>query len=188
LPLTTENSLLLSTIGTVGKVFYPQKEKCTFASTIICLEPNLNLVEPNYLYYLLKSQENRIKSLAVGSTIPMLTKTVLSTFPLSLPSLSRQQQILQKFQIVYNKLFKSEIVYNDFLLKMVKNYLELGDLLFLKYRDEEIKVGDKFIINEGRSGTGLRGYSENINGTIKWINQGVLTNNYFLTEYILPSK
>ncbi|RHZ36417.1 asparagine--tRNA ligase [endosymbiont GvMRE of Glomus versiforme] len=151
LPLTTENSLLLSAIGTIGKVFYPRKEKCAFASTIICLEPNPDLVEPNYLHYLLQSQEKEIKNLAVGSTIPMLTKTVISTFLLPLPPLSQQQKILQSFQIVYNSIYKTEVQYQDTLLKILQKHLEIGDLLFLKYRDSEIRIKDKFKLVAGKT-------------------------------------
>ncbi|CAG8832856.1 20141_t:CDS:1, partial [Racocetra persica] len=132
-------------------------------------------------------QEKKIKSLAYGSAVPMLTKTALSTLLIRLPSLQEQTQILQKFQIVYDKLFKSEIVYNNRLLEIIKTILEYADLLFLKYRDSEIKIKDYFKLVRGKTpSTKNPEYYEN--GTIKWINSGVLTNLYFLTEYTSPSK
>ncbi|KLL04847.1 MAG: type I restriction endonuclease subunit S [Mycoplasmataceae bacterium RV_VA103A] len=65
--------------------------------------------------------------------------------------------------------------------------LEYADLLFLKYRDSEIKIKDYFKLVRGKTpSTKNPEYYEN--GTIKWINSGVLTNLYFLTEYTSPSK
>nr|CAG8551372.1 15250_t:CDS:2 [Entrophospora candida] len=103
--LTTSNSVLVSAIGTVGSVFYSNKAGLAYAGTVLCLEPNLNLIHPNYLCYLLLANKERIKQLTTGST---------------------------------------EIVYNDTLLKILQKHLEIGDLLFLKYKDSKIKVGDEF--------------------------------------------
>ena len=86
-----------------------------------------------------------------GTIFKSLTKTELKNFPLSLPPLPIQQQILTKFQLVYNKIHQTEIVYNDNLLKIIQKHLEIGDLLFLKYKDSEIKVGDKFGLVRGKA-------------------------------------
>lgn len=69
----------------------------------------------------------------------------------------------------------------------IKKYLELGDLFFLKYRDSQIKIKDHFQLIRGKTPpTDNPEYCEN--GDIKWINSGVLTNLYFLTEYTEASK
>ncbi|CFW92687.1 Putative Type-1 restriction enzyme (methylase) [endosymbiont DhMRE of Dentiscutata heterogama] len=187
IPLTTENSLLFSAIGTVGSIFYSGKPGLAYSGTVLCLEPNLKIVNPNYLYYLLSANKEKIKQTTTGSTIPMLSINSFSSIKVSLPPLPEQNQILQKFQIVYDKIFKSEIVYNNRLLEIIKTILEYADLLFLKYRDSEIKIKDYFKLVRGKTpSTKNKEYYEN--GTIKWINSGVLTNLYFLTEYTLPSK
>ncbi|CAI2186291.1 2571_t:CDS:2, partial [Funneliformis geosporum] len=117
----------------------------------------------------------------------MLTKTVLSSLPIFLPSLQEQEKILQEFQIVYNTFFKSEVIYNDFLLNLMKKYLEIGDLLFQKYKDSQIKIKDRFKLVRGKTPpTTNKEYYQN--GTIKWINSGVLTNLYFLTNETPVSK
>src|SRR5436190_17557602 len=117
----------------------------------------------------------------------MLTKTSLSAFPIYLPSLQNQHQILSKFQIVYNKIFQSEIIYNNNLLNIIKTILEYVDLLFLKYKNTQIKIKDHFKLVRGKTPpTKNPEYYEN--GTIKWINSGVLTNLYFLTDETPSSK
>src|SRR5437762_14362928 len=70
---------------------------------------------------------------------------------------------------------------------MIKKYLELGDLLFLKYRDSQIKIKDHFQLIRGKTPpTKNPEYYQN--GTIKWINSGVLTNLHFLTDKTPVSK
>ena len=84
----------------------------------------------------------------------------------SLPSVIGQKLILTKFQIVYDKLFKSEIVYNNRLLEIIKTILEYADLLFLKYKDSQIKIKDHFKLIRGKTPpTDNKEYYEN--GTIK---------------------
>jgi len=73
---------------------------------------------------------------------------------------------LTKFQIVYDKLFKSEIVYSNRLLEIIKTILEYADLLFLKYKDSQIKIKDHFKLIRGKTPpTDNKEYYEN--GTIK---------------------
>ncbi|CAG8679660.1 46129_t:CDS:2, partial [Gigaspora margarita] len=76
----------------------------------------------------------------------------------------------------------------DLLLELPKTlFLPLGDLLFEKYKDSQIKIKDHFKLVRGKTPpTKNPEYYEK--GTIKWINSGVLTNLYFLTEYTPPSK
>lgn len=65
--------------------------------------------------------------------------------------------------------------------------LKIGDLLFQKYKDSQIKIKDHFKIITGKTpSTKNPEYYEN--GTIKWMSSGVLTNLYFLTKATKPSK
>ena len=60
-------------------------------------------------------------------------------------------------------------------------------MLFLKYKDSQIKIKDHFQLIRGKTPpTNNPEYYQN--GTIKWINSGVLTNLYFLTDNTLASK
>ena len=70
---------------------------------------------------------------------------------------------------------------------MKQEFLKLGDLLFQKYKDSQIKIKDHFRLVRGKTPpTKNPEYYQN--GTIKWINSGVLTNLYFLTDKTPASK
>jgi len=65
--------------------------------------------------------------------------------------------------------------------------LLLGDLLFQKYKDGQIKIKDHFKLVRGKTPpTKNPQYYEN--GISPWLNGGALTNLYFLTDYTEPSK
>jgi hypothetical protein len=187
-PLTTTNSLLFFALECLP--FFSGKDNVSCyggGPGVSILEPNPDLVISEYLYYAILNKREELKGLRNGSVQKFLPKSELNRVLIFLPSLSEQRQILQKFQVVYNTLFQSEVIYNDFLLKMIKKCLELGDLLFLKYKDTKIKIKDHFKLVRGKTPpTKNPEYYEN--GTIKWINSGVLTNLYFLTDTTPTSK
>jgi restriction endonuclease S subunit len=161
--LTTKNSVLLCNVSE-AIAFYTG----TLNQQIFLLEPNISKIEPNFLYYLLCSQKTKLNFfMKRGTVYKSLTKTKLKNFPISLPLLFQQRQILSKFQLVYNDVDENEINYNNTLLEIFKKHLEIGDLLFAKFRNDKIRIKERFQVSEGRSGTGLRGYSESIYGTVK---------------------
>lgn len=66
-------------------------------------------------------------------------------------------------------------------------FVKLGDLYFKKFMDSQIRIKDHFKLVRGKTpATNNKEYYEN--GTIKWINSGVLTNLYFLTDKISARK
>lgn len=73
-------------------------------------------------------------------------------------------------------------------LELPKDLLfPLADLLFQKYKDSQIRIKDHFQLVRGKTpSTKNPEYYEN--GNIKWINSGVLTNLYFLTDETLAGK
>jgi len=166
-PLTTTNSLLFFALECLPFFSGKANVSCYGGGPgISILEPNLDLVIPEYLYYLILSKRVELKKLRNGSVQKFLPKSELKRILIFLPSLSEQTKILQKFQIVYDKLFKSEIVYNNRLLEIVKTILEYADLLFLKYKDSQIKIKDHFKLVRGKTPpTKNPEYYEN--GTIK---------------------
>src|SRR5438045_4028897 len=73
-------------------------------------------------------------------------------------------------------------------LELPKNLIfPLGDLLFQKYKDSQIRIKDYFNLMRGNTPlTKNPEYYEK--GTIKWINSGILTNLYFLNDETQVSK
>ncbi|RHZ37158.1 restriction endonuclease subunit S [endosymbiont GvMRE of Glomus versiforme] len=185
--LTTENSILFNYLECSPYYLGIKGISCQGGGGTHILEPNLELVYPNYLYYLLLAEKKRMRKWRSGTAQLKIRGQELVKLEVSLPSLPQQNQILQKFQIVYNsRVFQSEIIYNDNVLRTIKVTLEWAKHRFLKYKDSEIKIKDKFKLVAGKTpSTKIKEYYEN--GTIKWINSGVLTNLYFLTK-TLPTN
>ncbi|CAG8513241.1 876_t:CDS:2, partial [Racocetra persica] len=150
MPLTTKNSILLCNVSE-AVAFYPQTSSLSCNQQVFILEPIEGIVEANYLYYLLCAKKKELNSLARGTIFKSLTKSELENFSLSLPPLPQQQKILSYFQLVYNKIHKTEVQYKDTLIKIIQKHLELGDLLFLKYKDSEIRIEDEFKLVRGKT-------------------------------------
>jgi type I restriction enzyme, S subunit len=147
---TTDNSILYSKVRYI-QPFYLGIGGLACNEGVCIIEPNLNFITPNYLHYLLKSKQEELYLQRTGSVFPSISQKELEFLKISLPSLPEQAQILQKFQIVYNKIFQSEIVYNNNLLEIIKTILEYADLLFLKYKNTQIKIKDHFQLIAGKT-------------------------------------
>jgi restriction endonuclease S subunit len=185
-PLTTENTILYSNVRYIQPLFL-NKANISCNEGVFLLEPDLKLVNPNWLTYCLLANQDKLYKLRSGTTFPSLTKSSFASFQIFIPSLEYQNQIIDKFKIVYNQIFKTEINYYDNLQKIVQLYLSIGDLLFQKHIDSKIKIKDEFKLIAGKTPpTKKNEYFQN--GKIKWINSGVLTNLYFLTEHTKASK
>ena len=185
--LTTENSVLFNYLECSPYYLGVKGITCQGGGGTHILEPNLELVEPNYLYYLLLSVKEKMRSWRSGTAQLKIRGQELVRIEVALPALERQRLILSKFRVVYDKIFKSEVIYNDRVREVVKTVLEYGDCLFLKYKDSQIKIKDHFQLIRGKTPpTNNKEYYEK--GTIKWINSGVLTNLYFLTGETKASK
>ncbi|MEG7979109.1 MAG: restriction endonuclease subunit S [Mollicutes bacterium UO1] len=89
-------------------------KNAAFSSSVPCLEPKVQLFNPNFLYYSLTNQKKMLENLIKRTSIPMTNKSDLSLLKVYLPSITKQTQILQKFQIVYNTFFQSQVIYQDF--------------------------------------------------------------------------
>ncbi|MBL0146085.1 MAG: restriction endonuclease subunit S [Chitinophagaceae bacterium] len=89
------NSILVSCIGSaMGKVTM-NKTSCLTNQQINSIKVNLDLYDPNYIYYLLKNNYAVLRNAACGSTaVPLLNKTDFDLIPISVYSdFSTQQKI-----------------------------------------------------------------------------------------------
>jgi tRNA synthetases class II (D, K and N)/Type I restriction modification DNA specificity domain len=151
-PLTTSNSLLFFALECFPFYSGQAGASCYGGGPgVMILECQTDLIIPNYLYYCLLSRRKELKFLRGGSVQRFLTKSELENFPFLLPPLPQQKQILAKFQLVYNKIYQTEVQYQNTLLKILQKHLEIGDLLFLKHKDSEIRVGDEFRLVRGKT-------------------------------------
>lgn len=123
-----ENDILISAVGTIGKVYIVDRRDIPFyfkdGNLIRICNYNYSLIDPYYLYYLLKSScgQNVIKKIEIGSTQKAITIKELSHIVLDIPSLQKQQEISAMF-----KKIDAQASVNR---RLNDNLLELMDKLF----------------------------------------------------------
>lgn len=92
--LMPEGTVLMTSRAPIGYLAIAGDELCTnqgFKSFIV----DEDKINNEYLYYLLKSNIDRIKSLGTGSTFAEVSASILKSFEIKIPDLPTQRQIAQ---------------------------------------------------------------------------------------------
>jgi type I restriction enzyme S subunit len=86
---------LISTVGAIGRVAFVGKQRGCIAQNVIAMRPDVNLVDPGYLFYVLSSDaiQNRLNSLNIGVAQPSLKVPHLLNVELEFPDLPTQRKI-----------------------------------------------------------------------------------------------
>lgn len=90
--LIPEGTVLMTSRAPIGYLAIAGKELCTnqgFKSFIV----DEDKINNEYLYYLLKSNIDRIKSLGTGSTFAEVSASILKSFEIEIPDLPTQKEI-----------------------------------------------------------------------------------------------
>lgn len=90
--LMPEGTVLMTSRAPIGYIAIAGDELCTnqgFKSFIV----DEKIIYNEYLYYLLKSNIDRIKSLGTGSTFAEVSASILKSFEIEIPDLPTQRQI-----------------------------------------------------------------------------------------------
>lgn len=94
-----KDDILFSKDGTIGKIIiFNGKEDLVILSSIAILRPNIELVNPRFLAYFLKSdssQKDIIDNYRSGSVIPRVILKDFKRFPVNIPDLSTQTAIAE---------------------------------------------------------------------------------------------
>lgn len=101
--LTKNNDILISARGTVGKLLMV-KQGMTFNQSIYCIRPNKQLVIPDYLYYWLCKNIERIKKGVHGSVFDTITRKTFDLIEINLPSLQLQKEKSKKVKALDDKI------------------------------------------------------------------------------------
>ncbi|NGU54053.1 restriction endonuclease subunit S [Clostridium perfringens] len=135
------NSLLVSCIGSIGKLGINEKE-VAFNQQINAIVPNNKIKSSRYLAYLLKYNQKKLESIANAPVVPIINKTQFSEFEVLIhENLNFQEQITQildkskeiiekrKEQIQFlDKLVKSKFIEMFGELKTNKNKFRIVEL------------------------------------------------------------
>lgn len=101
--LTRNNDILISARGTVGKLLMVESGM-TFNQSIYCIRPNEQLVIPDYLYYWLCKNIEKIKKGVHGSVFDTITRKTFDLIEINLPSLQLQKEISKKVKVLDDKI------------------------------------------------------------------------------------
>ena len=138
-----ENSIIIGRVGAnAGSVFYSLK-KHWVSDNAISVVPNVNKVNPFYLYYELFNLD--LNRLVEGSAQPLINQSILNSFEISVPSLSVQTSVIEKIRV-----FDEKIAINN---QINDNLLELAKALFhekFSY-DDEVLLSNYFLPKRGKN-------------------------------------
>lgn len=106
------NDVLFSKDGTVGKVsLIDYEKKFVVLSSLAILRPNVKIIEPKYLFYILKSTDflNQALDQKKGVAIRRIVLRDLKKLTLSVPiNLNEQKSIVSKLDFVFTTINKLE--------------------------------------------------------------------------------
>jgi type I restriction enzyme S subunit len=122
--LIPSNSIIVSTRAPIGYIVMNRVPVCTNQG-IKSVIPNNKIVEPLYLYYLLKTMVKLMTIRAGGTTFKEISTQSFRMLPVTLPELKVQREISMK-------LYQLDDMLNQNLL-LISNLNEYSDLLFIKW-------------------------------------------------------
>jgi len=114
---TNENIILCSSSGAYAG-FISKYDKKIWASDCFSIKPKDNLINNNYLYYILKiSFQDKIYKLQTGTAQPHIYSKNLENIKIPIPSLEKQKEIVLYLDFIYNKCNKTS---NDKIYELKK--------------------------------------------------------------------
>ena len=120
-------SVLVTCIGIIGKVAINNVE-CAFNQQINAIIPEKSKCLTEYLAYAIQNKQAEMQDIANAPVVPILNKTQFSDIEIKLPSLSEQEDIVEKLNAVSKliALRKEQLIKLDQLVK--SRFIELfGD-------------------------------------------------------------
>lgn len=172
--LVFEGDVVYSRRGDVEKCAYITKNESGWLCGTGCLRIRFkqSIVLPKYCAYFLSTDEIKglISGLAVGTTMPNLNSTILSSLPIILPPLPEQLAIASVLSSLDDKI--------DLLLRQNKTLESMAETLFRQWFIEEA--------DEGWEEVPLSMFADNIRENIK-VENLTLYNHYVGLEHI-PRK
>ena len=108
---TNENTILCSSSGAYAG-FISKYDKKVWASDCFSIMPKENTIDNNYLYYLLKTTQDKIYKSQTGTAQPHVYSKDLQNLKIHIPSVERQKEIVGYCE------------YNDTLIKQLEKEIE----------------------------------------------------------------
>lgn len=95
----SKNSIIMSSIGNVGECYLLNEDPkgWDINESVFCLKPNIKLVEPRFIYYVMTSYETRryFENNITGSSFKSIKMKELKSMPLLIPDIFEQKEIIK---------------------------------------------------------------------------------------------
>lgn len=148
------DTIYANTGDTIGKSIFVKNNKLvsktSFQKSIAVLKPNINIIEPRYLYYLMKYETPRLRKVATGSGQKNLLLSTMRDFKVTIHDRKRQKQICSLLGLLDDKIEINNKI-NTELEAMAKTIYDYWFLQF-EFPNEEGKPykssGGKMVWNE----------------------------------------
>ena len=170
-----KNDVLITTVGTIGEMAIIETNDINycFQRSVGIIKPNIEIVNPYYLYYSLKNETKQISTLIKGAVQKCLFINDMKMIEIDLPNMKIQNKIVKILNNIDKKI-KLNNKLNNNLHELCNNmYFELvSQLDDSNSSSKQIKEVSKCVLG----GTPSRAKSEYWKGNINWINSGEVNN------------
>ncbi|MCI4463707.1 MAG: restriction endonuclease subunit S, partial [Caldisericum sp.] len=140
--VATEESLITGRVGSLGNIFYIEKDsKVWFSDNVLIIYPDKLKTNLKFLYFQLLTRKDDILSLDVGSTQPLLTQSALKNLLIPLPPLAEQTRIANVLSW-FDDLIENKKRQNEILEKTAMAIFKNWFIDFEPFKNEE------FVYNE----------------------------------------
>jgi type I restriction enzyme S subunit len=114
----SEGDVLLTIVGTIGRVAVYNSEypKFTLQRSVAVLKPDLNIIEPRYLMYSLRSKIDKIQNQSRGVAQKGFYLKQIKNFSINLPAINNQRITIKKIDKLSEQTKKLEENYKQKLL------------------------------------------------------------------------
>ena len=162
------NTVLMSSRAPIGYLTIAKTELCTNQGfkAIIC---NEKIINHEFLYYLLQTKVEDLKTISTGSTFLELSTNTFKNYEIEVPDLQEQQHIVNILGSIDDKIENNEKKCIDLEHLMLKNF----SVFYLKLsKYTKTTISEYFDISIGRTPPRkeFQWFEENINkNNMKWI-------------------
>lgn len=143
-----KNDVLITTVGTIGEMAIIEDDNINycFQRSVGIIKPNVDIVNPHYLYYSLQNEIKQIATLVKGAVQKCLFINDMKMIEIELPDLKIQNKIVKILNGIDNKIKLNNQINN--------NLHELINQQYSKYLEEvneyeELDIKDIFDFETG---------------------------------------
>lgn len=166
--------ILISVRAPIGALNYAKGKSCIGRGlAAITIE---NIVERNYIFYLLKARNNYLNSMGTGSTFKAIGKNVLEEILIPQISREEQQKCVNMMDLLGSIIRERQSQLGKFDEIIKARFVEMFGDIQSEEKYKNIKL--KEICNTVSGGTPSTRISEYYNGEIPWITTVSLGDNY----------